>query len=475
MRRFVVFLLLFVIFLSINGVYSDMTFIHESVVSVYEPSQVAVIAWNDGVEVLLLGVNLLVAKGIKGIGLMPLPSKPEVYLGSSECFDVIRRFFNMIQSDDLGWSLGFSSIVFNIVLGPHNVTCIKISNDTSFDDIKNILLKIALENGIGGLAITDEHVRLIQYYSRIGYSYFLVDIINAENYTSGFLPPLILKFKSEKVWYPLRISSLYKGTMSIGVLVITTRNFVYEGIKGFWDVIKKKMVSRDLVRKIDSRLLSVFSAFDRYFNIYTFGRYDVYPSYINFDFEGHMVGLNVNIYYYLVLLALSLIPIIGVVSHLLNISMAIRIGIKMKKTLLLLGHVVGIIIVGIMTSGSWIFWPIAKYQGVENVPSMLRVTFILYTYSLIGLIVLSVALIAILVWRLIWYIRTRDDAFITRKYKNYIFIALHLYLLLFVATAILAYSIKEYLFIDEALFLIIFVNIVYLSTLYVMNMAMRRK
>jgi len=469
MKRLFIIMLVFSLALSFNCVYSDMTFIPTDFVNVYEPLQLAIISWNDGTEVMLFGVNMRIVTGIRGIGLMPLPSKPEVYLGSIESIKIVSGLFEEAAESTLGPVLGVHR-VFNVVLGPHNVTCLRIEANASSDEIRAYLFEIARENDLGYLAVTNSHIELIKLYASMGYNYFLVDIINSENSVSGFLPPLIVKFKAPKVWYPLKISSLYNGSMRIGILVVTPRNFVYEG-DFEWDIAYKKIVSRDYISKIDPRLLSVFSVFDRWFNIYVYGEYFVVPEDLNFDFEGHIAGMNVNIYYYSILIIILMIIVIGLIPSIKIPTLNEKTKVKIKKMLLLSAHIVGAIVIWVVLLSGVLFMPILDSWG-EEAP-----LYVIYAYSSIGLLVTLVVLLTLILNRVVGYLRTRDVSFLTKKGNGILFLTIHVSVILLIVAGVTAFflNLEGPWYISQTFLAMLTACIMYLATLYFINIITKKK
>jgi len=472
MRRALIFLIFFLLALSISGVHSDMTFIPASIMSVQEPVQIAVIAWNDGIEVMLFGVNIIASEGIKGIGLMPLPSEPEVYLGSNKSFWIIDRFVTS-RGPTLGPPTageGGVSVEFNVVLGPHNVTCLKITHDASAEDIKNSLLKIAAENDLGTLAITYQHIWLLQSYASMGYEYFLVDIINAENYTSGFLPPLIVKFRSDKVWYPLQISQLYRGEMYIGIMVITPRAFSYDS-QLHWDSMYDTIIDRGTIEKIDPHLASIFSPFDRWFRIYVF-RSMTFPSYLYTDFIGHIYGANINTYYYLVIFVLTAIVVgFGLAPHIPHRTEYEKIA-KIKATLLVLGHLAVFFVLWVLLISGYLFMTIPEYTG-NRTPPLVGI----YACSLVLTNIVLVILLILILYRLAGYVKTGDMKYLTEKHIGVLAILAYIFILLISLMALIKlYSSFSWWYAEEAVAnIMIMLVFIYTSIAYVANTVLRKK
>jgi len=471
MRRALIFLIFFLLALSISGVHSDMVFIPTSIMDIQEPVQIAVITWNDGVEVMLFGVNIIAAEGIKGIGLMPLPSKPEVYLGSNKSFEIIDKFVTPrgstlgIPAGDIG-----VSVEFNMVLGPHNVTCLKITYDASAEEIRNNLLRIATENNLDTLAITDQQIQLLQSYASMGYEYFLVDIINAENYTSGFLPPLIIKFRSDKVWYPLRISRLYKGEMYIGVMVITPRAFTCDS-RLYWDMKYNRIIERSTIEKMDPHLASIFSPLDRWFRIYVF-KTITFPSYLYDDFVGHVHGVDINIYYYLIIFMLTAIIIIfGAIPHIPHGAKKEKT-INMKTILLVSGHLAIFFVLWVLLISGYLFTTIPEYKGTETPPLV-----DMYICSLMLTNIILVILLILILYRLVGYVKTGDTEYLTEKHIGTIAILTYIFILLISLMAVIKlYSDFSWWYAQELVTnTIIMLVFMYTSIAYVANIALRKR
>ncbi|HDI47197.1 MAG TPA: DUF2330 domain-containing protein, partial [Candidatus Methanomethylia archaeon] len=144
--------------LSLNAVAADKMVIPVDHYWIYEPSQKAIIAWNGETEVLILSVDLRAGKTyhveeswgnggeevaeVVAVEVLPLPSVPEVEQVSTKAFTVIQQYVNerlrekrlavpfyerLAAGAKGAGSLGLE-VVFTEIIGPHNVTVLKVKN-----------------------------------------------------------------------------------------------------------------------------------------------------------------------------------------------------------------------------------------------------------------------------------------------------------------------------------------------------------
>ena len=117
-------------------------------VSVYEPGQKAIIAWNDGKEIMLLSTDVNASKETKAIRILPLSSEPTIQTGSFKSFETVQRLIDEhaprveIESTGLmtlGGPLGSTvsetqgvEILFHKRMGAHDITVAKANDYTGF-------------------------------------------------------------------------------------------------------------------------------------------------------------------------------------------------------------------------------------------------------------------------------------------------------------------------------------------------------
>lgn len=233
--------------------------------NIYEPWQYAIIAWNNGWEILYLTsyINTLGAKG-KIIQIIPFPSVPEVYIGNAESYYALEKVL-----DNYGIDISPISVILSKAVGPHNITVFYV-NDTT--DFVQFISTYASSNNLEFIHISTAMVNNIDYYISRGYRYFCVDIINLTRYDVSIVP-IIFKFRSSTIYYPMRISSSNKGSFEMHLFFLTSFPINAKSLKNHVGICWTKVVSRDIVNYIDPRLLSIFMPWQVSFYLtYAYGK-----------------------------------------------------------------------------------------------------------------------------------------------------------------------------------------------------------
>jgi hypothetical protein len=100
-------------------------------VSVYEPGQKAIIAWNGQEEILILSTDVSAADETLVLQIMPLPSNPKkIEKASFESFITIQELLGVHARAVLGdnyqsESIGSIEVTFHEKIGAHDVTVVK--------------------------------------------------------------------------------------------------------------------------------------------------------------------------------------------------------------------------------------------------------------------------------------------------------------------------------------------------------------
>ncbi|MCD6409889.1 MAG: DUF2330 domain-containing protein [Candidatus Verstraetearchaeota archaeon] len=273
--------------LSLNAVAADKMVIPVDHYWIYEPSQKAIIAWNGETEVLILSVDLRAGKTyhveeswgngeeeaaeVVAVEVLPLPSVPEVEQVSTKAFTVIQQYVNerlrekrlavpfyegLAAGAKGAGSLGLE-VVFTEIIGPHNVTVLKAENASA---LLEWLQQVAVQHGYELIEapIIDDAEQLLQGYIERGYSYFAVDVVTVEDSIRS-VKPLAYTFKSEKLYFPLKISTLQVGWTTVTLFTITTGRVNLEDLRiaGF-EVKMEDHIPRDVVEKASPKLAELF-------------------------------------------------------------------------------------------------------------------------------------------------------------------------------------------------------------------------
>jgi hypothetical protein len=252
-------------------------------VDVTEPYQSALIAFNGRTEVLYISSILRPAAKTKLIEVLPLPSEPKAEAADARVIeraaavynrkvDAIREererrkfwqnfwittifsalllpfLFMLIRAiyrREIGPAFAWGILILLVIVvfvpgmlantasaggheptsqvrilsqqqvGPHGLTVVK-ANGTG--DISRFIEEV-IEREKGDKTAFDQGYRnLLEEYANGGYPYFVVDVIEGDP-ESGPVAPIRYTFASDRVFFPLRISSRGKG-LTAGVLLI---------------------------------------------------------------------------------------------------------------------------------------------------------------------------------------------------------------------------------------------------------------
>ena|GEM_PF-1707681 len=200
-------------------------------VSLTESAQRAIIGWDGATEVLCLATDVSASMNTKLIEFIPLPARPTVTLGSTDSFDALQRllarkgvgFFSEKSRSGKERTAGDQSpepftIAFHEKLGAHDVTVVRVNSPDEFADW--------LEEKAGELtgskaAIPDKLRKLIaKYLNDYGCPWFVFDVIDVGP-DPGSVEPIIYKFITTRLFYPLEISSTFHGRTAVDLIVFS--------------------------------------------------------------------------------------------------------------------------------------------------------------------------------------------------------------------------------------------------------------
>jgi len=221
---FAAFLLLF--FLSIPSCLGDRMIIPvEPDVSVFEPAQKAIIAWNGTEEILVLSTDVNSEAGTFALEIMPLPSNPKkIEKASFESFETVQSLIwanvptNMYKTyGERGEAIDSVRITFHEKIGAHDITVVNPSDVSQLTRWAGSFLE---SNEIAESLSIKEFEPVLEDYLNNGFSYFVFDLIEVSKQKNS-LEPILYKFETSFLYYPLRISSLNPGNSKIILFLLT--------------------------------------------------------------------------------------------------------------------------------------------------------------------------------------------------------------------------------------------------------------
>lgn len=200
-------------------------------VTVYEPKQRAIILWNGREETLLLSTDQSASENSSILEVIPLPAEPVVKQGH---FDTFTRAYHIMARNSTWIIAGKGQkaanyrsaipagvITFQKKMGAHDITVAQVKDKDGFIGfIRNYLQE---QYKTPEAPIKTEFAEMIQGYIDEGFTWFAFDVITLNKNVQS-REPIEYTFKSDCVFYPMRISTLERGNTDIDLLVITPDN-----------------------------------------------------------------------------------------------------------------------------------------------------------------------------------------------------------------------------------------------------------
>lgn len=194
-----------------------------------EKGQKAILAWNGEEEILILSNDFETKENALALRIIPFPSKPEIKEGKFESFEKIVEIMNKkieeIREKRIKMKKGGGimslpeekiKIFFKKQIGVHNITAVKVSNLESFIEWIEEFVK---EKNLKEKEITFKLRKSIENYLKKEINYFVFDVIDLQKGEKSSVP-LIYKFKTDYLYYPLEITSASEIKESYGIIQI---------------------------------------------------------------------------------------------------------------------------------------------------------------------------------------------------------------------------------------------------------------
>lgn len=197
-------------------------------VSLEEPGQRAIIAWNGEEEGMILTMRVNSSKNTKAVQFLPLPSMPkELEAANMDSFTKITKLILSKTKSGAEGSLGSAGgtpqkevegpgVVLKRTIGPHGITVAKAEHPGSLIDWMNDFL----ENKDLGTEISLSSYRsVVEDYMSRGYEYWIIDVINLTGEKT--VQPIYFRFPTDNLYYPLEITSPIGGEGEVGLFLLT--------------------------------------------------------------------------------------------------------------------------------------------------------------------------------------------------------------------------------------------------------------
>ncbi len=212
-----------------------MVYVTTAGVTVSESAQKAIILHNDREEVLILGTELSAGRRTPIIRFIPFPSEPAVSLAPHGTFQHLAtivakyglRYAHKFYSKGPGSDLRTEKIEVRLSarLGEHDLTVIKVRDAAAFRAWVNDYFR---RKGWPRSAAYPKQEAVVADYVARGISFFVFDAVEATA-DKHLVDPVVYRFKSNALYYPLKTSNTVGGTGDIELFLVTPATLCIPG------------------------------------------------------------------------------------------------------------------------------------------------------------------------------------------------------------------------------------------------------
>ena len=199
-------------------------------VSVYEPGQKAIIAWNGQKEILILTADVTSTVNTTVLQILPLPSNPRrIEEASLESFFIVEELIWYHMPPSYPWGpYGNETdevrVVFHEKIGMHDITVVEAHSVSEFAEWMDEFL---LKSGISQQVSLEEFDLVIEDYMLRGFHFYVLDLIELSS-DQRSVEPILYEFDTSFLYYPLLITSPIGGDGKI-ILFLLTEGIVESG------------------------------------------------------------------------------------------------------------------------------------------------------------------------------------------------------------------------------------------------------
>ncbi len=112
------------------------------------------------------------------------------------------------------------TIIFHKKIDVHDITAVEVNDTDEFIHwLKNYIMRYRLELP----EKLNSALPIIEDYVNRGYNYFVIDIIELEEDLAS-VEPIVYKFKSNHIYFPLKVSKVAKGSTFVTLFIVTTES-----------------------------------------------------------------------------------------------------------------------------------------------------------------------------------------------------------------------------------------------------------
>jgi hypothetical protein len=230
--------------LLVPNAFADMGRVYVSTegVQVSEDAQKAIILHNNREEVLILGTELKADRRTPIVRFIPFPSEPQVSLAPKDAFERLAgivakyrlQYVYTMHSKAPGASSSSTEGVevrFSAKLGAHDMTVIKVRDAAAFRSWVNGYFH---RKGLPHSKSYPKEEAIVADYVARGIDFFVLDAVEVTK-DKHFIDPVVYRFASNALYYPLRTSNSFGGKGTIELYIVSPATLCFPGSNIFMD------------------------------------------------------------------------------------------------------------------------------------------------------------------------------------------------------------------------------------------------
>ena len=181
-----------------------------------QSAQNAIVGWNGQEEIIILSIDLESSASSTVLRIIPLPANPsEIKEGSFESFENLADIINeklgrgdwKYSGEQEAMALGDEAgveIVFQEQIGAHDITVAKVND---LDYFLDWVQDFTANKGFAQKKVSSEFRNGVKNYLKKDIKYFVFDVIETGDKKES-VNPLIYRFNSDYLYYPILISGI---------------------------------------------------------------------------------------------------------------------------------------------------------------------------------------------------------------------------------------------------------------------------
>ena len=229
--------------LVVPNAFADMGRVYVSTegVQVAEDAQKAIILHNNQEEVLILGTELRADRQTPIIRFIPFPSEPQVRLAPKGVFERLAAivakykleyvYTHHTKSGPASTSTAGVEVRLSTRLGAHDLTVIRVRDVAAFRSWVNDYFR---RHGLSHSKSYPKEEAVVADYVARGIDFFVLDFVEVSK-DKQFVDPVVYRFKSNSLYYPLKTSNTFGGKGEIELFIVAPTTLCAPGSNIFMD------------------------------------------------------------------------------------------------------------------------------------------------------------------------------------------------------------------------------------------------